>query len=66
VFGSKAAEQRKSDAAAEARVKRARSVWEFADLSKRTSLLRAVIDTQDDSSWPTSMRHGLKYHTATR
>ncbi|MDE3188248.1 MAG: hypothetical protein KGM96_12115 [Acidobacteriota bacterium] len=47
-FGSKAAEQRKSEAAAEARVKRAHSVWDYADLSKRTSLLNNIIDTQDD------------------
>jgi len=48
LFGSKSAEQRKSEASAEARVKRAHSVWDYADLSKRTSLLRNVIDTQDD------------------
>lgn len=47
-FRSKAAERPKSDGAAEAKVKRAQSVWDYADLSKRTSLLRAVIDTQDD------------------
>lgn len=47
-FGSKAAEQRKHEASLEATVKRAHSVWDYADLSKRTSLLRKVIDTQDD------------------
>ena len=50
-FGSKAAEQRKSQASAEARVKRANSVWDYADLSKRTSMLRNVIDTQDDRTF---------------
>lgn len=47
-FGSKAAEQRKSQASADARVKSAHSVWDNADLSKRTSLLRNVVDTADD------------------
>lgn len=46
--GNKSAEQRKSEAAAEARVKRAHGVWDYADLGKRTSLLKNVIDTQDD------------------
>lgn len=47
-FGSKTAEQRKSEAAVAAGIKRAQGMWDYADLSKRTSLLRNVIDTQDD------------------
>jgi hypothetical protein len=47
-FGSKAAEQRKSEASVAARIKRAQGMWDYADLSKRTSLLKNVIDTQDD------------------
>lgn len=48
LFGSKTAEQRKSEAGVAARIKRAQSMWDYADLSKRTSLLTNVIDTQDD------------------
>jgi hypothetical protein len=47
-FGAKAAEQRKSEAGVAARIKRAQGMWDYADLSKRTSLLTNVIDTQDD------------------
>ena len=31
-----------------ARVKRAQGMWDYANLSKRTLLLRGIIDTQDD------------------
>jgi len=59
-MGSKAAAQRKSEAAAMASVKRAQYVWDYADLSKRTSLLKRVINAQDDrlflayvhATWP--------------
>lgn len=47
-LGSKTASQRKSEAGVVASVKRAQSVWDCADLDKRVSLLRRIINTQDD------------------
>ena len=47
-MGSKKASQRKSEAGVVASVKRAQSVWDYADLDKRTSLLGKIINTQDD------------------
>ena len=47
-LGSKEASQRKSEAAVVASVKRAQNVWDYADLDSRTSLLKKVINTQDD------------------
>lgn len=47
-LSTKSAAQRKSEAGAVEAVRRAQAVWSNADLSKRTSLLSKVIDTQDD------------------
>jgi hypothetical protein len=47
-LGSKEASQRKSEAAVVASVKCAQNVWDYADLDSRTSLLKKVINTQDD------------------
>lgn len=47
-LNSKAASQRKAEAGAEAMVRHAKSVWDLADLERRTSLLKRSIDIQDD------------------
>lgn len=47
-LNSKAASQRKAEAAAEATVRHGHVVWDMADVERRTSLLRRALGTQDD------------------
>jgi hypothetical protein len=48
LWGSKAKSQHGSEAATLATIKRAQSFWDLAELGTRTSLLKRVIETEDD------------------